>query len=128
MSRAAFFIAAIVCASPADADVTYFAAIPDVPIAPGLGEAIDPFGPTFESAGSELMWGFAQGRVPPADVERFYSESLSALGWSLEPGPRGEEMTFFRGRERLVLRVEPSDGGTYLSVRLIVQPASMNAD
>ncbi len=74
------------------------------------------------------MWGFAQGRVSPENVQRFYNESLSALGWSLEPAPSGEEMTFMRGRERLVVRIEPSDGGTYVSVRLIVQPASMNAD
>lgn len=127
MSRAAIIVAALACSTPAYAETAYFTAIPDLPIAPGLGEAIDPFG-SFVAGDGELVFAFASGRAAPDAVERFYAESLSALGWSLQPSPPGEEITYLRGRERLALHIAPQDGGTYLEVRLVIRPASMNAD
>lgn len=128
MSREAVFIAALVCASPAWAETAYFSAIPDVPIAPGLDEVLDPVQPSIVAWGSELTLASAHGRTSPEDVARFYRESLSPLGWSFEPSPRAQDLAFIRGRERLNLHIEAQDEGTFLRVRLIVQPASMDAD
>ena len=122
------FAAALLYVAPACAETMYFSAIPDLPVAAGLTETAHQFASFAEAGSADLVLATAHGSASPGSVQRFYNESLSALGWSLEPAPRGEEMTFFRGRERLVLRIEPSDGGTYLSVRLVVRPASMNAD
>jgi hypothetical protein len=122
------FTAALMCAAPAFADTTYFAAIPDLPIAPGLGESADPLVAAFSSTSGELILANAHGAARPDTVERFYGESLSALGWAYTPGRREDGMMFVRGRERLILHIEPRDGGTYLRVRLIARPAPSNAD
>ncbi len=128
MSRDVVFIAAAVCAAPACAETTYFASIPDLPIAPGMNEGGDVSWPNFSGPGSDLILAHAHGDATPASVEAFYGQSLSALGWSYEPAPRADGMMFMRGRERLILQIEPRGTGTYLRVRLIVRPASMNAD
>lgn len=120
------FALALVCAAPAFAETAYFASIPDLPIAPGLREA--PAGAAFNGSRGDLVMTAAEGRTPAADVERFYMESLSGLGWSYLPAPRDEGLTFVRDRERLVLRMETQDGATHLDVRLIVRPVPTNAD
>ena len=125
MSRFAFAFA-LVCAGPAFAETSYFAAIPDLPIAPGLRET--PSGAAFNGARGDLVMAAAEGRAPASDVERFYMESLSGLGWSYLPAPRDEGLTFIRDRERLVLRMETEGGATRLDVRLIVRPVPTNAD
>jgi len=122
------FIAAIAIAVPAYAQTAYFAAIPDLPIAPGLHESENPFGALFSGAQGDIVLAHARGSAAPDDVARFYADSLSALGWAYQPGPRDDGLAFARGRERLILHIEPQGGETYLRVRLIVQPASMNAD
>jgi hypothetical protein len=127
MSRFAF-IAALSCTAPAFADTAYFAAIPDLPVAPGMSESPGPFLAAFSSTSGELILANARGSATPVAVERFYSDSLSALGWAYTPGPRNDGMTFVRGRERLILHIEPRDGGTSLRVRLIARPAPSNAD
>lgn len=127
MSRFAF-IAGIVCAAPAFADTAYFAAIPDLPIAPGLSESTDPLLAMFSSGGGELIMAAAHGRAAPDAVERFYGDSLSALGWAYAPSRREDGLMFVRGRERLILHIEPRDSGTYLRVRLIARPTPSNAD
>ena len=70
----------------------------------------------------------AEGDASAANVERFYMESLSGLGWSYLPAPRDEGLTFIRDRERLVMRIETQDDATHLDVRLIVRPVPTNAD
>jgi len=127
MSRFAF-IAALVCAAPAGAETTYFAAIPDLPVAAGLTESPNLLASFAASEDSGLVIASAHGSVPPEQVRRFYMDSLSALGWAYEPAERDHDLTFLRGRERLIIHVEQQNSGTYLGVRLIVSPASMNAD
>lgn len=116
------------CAAPAFADTAYFAAIPDLPLAPDMSESADPFLAAFSSTSGELILATAHGSATPDDVERFYGDSLSALGWAYTPGRREDGMMFVRGRERLILHIEPRDGGTYLRVRLIARPTPSNAD
>jgi hypothetical protein len=127
MSRSAF-AAALICAAPAYAQAAYFAAIPDLPVAAGLTESTNQLASFAAGEDSGLVIASAHGAVSPAQVRAFYMDSLSALGWACEPAQRDEDLTFLRGRERLILHIEPQNGGTYLSVRLIVRPASMNAD
>ncbi|WP_156767733.1 hypothetical protein [Candidatus Viadribacter manganicus] len=128
MSRAVFLIATIFCAAPAFAQTAYFAAIPDLPIATGLAESENQQTSFATSDDAGLVMATAHGAPMPDQVRAFYTESLSALGWAYEPAQGSEDLTFLRGRERLVLNIAPHDGGTQLRVRLIVRPASMNAD
>lgn len=127
MSRVVVLIGAIVCAAPAYAETTYFALVPDLPIAPGLAEMPSSFGPISYADGSEMFVLHARGERAPEDVQRFYAESLSALGWAFEPA--GEEaLSYLRGRERLTLLIAPLGDGTLMRATLIITPASMNAD
>lgn len=120
--------ATICCAGPAFADTAYFAAIRDLPIAPGLSESEVLLGTTFSGSTGDIILADAHGSAASDAVERFYGESLSALGWAYAPSRREDGMMFVRGRERLILHIEPRDGGTYLRVRLIARPAPSNAD
>jgi hypothetical protein len=122
------FAAVLVCASPAYAETAYFAAVPDLPVATGLSESANLLASFAAGEDSGLVIASAHGAATPESVRTFYMDSLSALGWAYEPAQRDEDLTFLRGRERLVLHIEPQSGGTYLGVRLIVRPASMNAD
>lgn len=122
------FIAAVVCAAPAFAETLYFAAIPDLPVATGLTESPNLLASFAAGEDSGLLIASAHGAATPESVRSFYMDSLSTLGWAYEPSPRDSDLTFLRGRERLVLHIERQNGGTYLNVRLIVRPASMNAD
>lgn len=122
------FTAALVCAAPAYAETAYFTAIPDLPVATGLAESANQVASFAAGQDSGLVMAAAHGSASPDNVRSFYMDSLSALGWAYEPAQRDEDLTFLRGRERLVLRIEPQNGGTALTVRLIVRPASMNAD
>lgn len=122
------FAAAIACASPAFAETAYFAAIPDLPVASGLTESPNVLASFAAGEDAGLVITSAHGSASPESVRRFYMDSLSALGWAYEPAERDQDLTFLRGRERLIIHVEQQAVGTYLSVRLIVRPASMNAD
>lgn len=127
MSRFVFAVV-LVCAAPAYAETAYFATIPDLPVAAGLTESANQLASFAASEDSGLVIASAHGSASPTQVRAFYMNSLSALGWAYEPAQRDEDLTFLRGRERLILHIEPQNGGTYLSVRLIVRSASMNAD
>jgi len=121
------FAAALICAAPAHAQATYFTLVPDLPIAPGLAELPSWLGPISYADGSEMFVLQATGEAAPADVQRFYADSLSALGWAFEP--TGEEaLSYLRGRERLTLLIAPLGEGTIMRVTLTITPASMNAD
>lgn len=123
MSRALFLVAVLI-ASPAFADTRFFAAMEDVPVAPGLSEGA---GYQFEEAGGRIVGAAASGRATPAAVRAFYNDTLPALGWSLSPTGT-DELVFLRGRERLTLAIRSQGQGAMLDVRLFTRPASMNAD
>lgn len=128
MSRAAIIVATIILATPTYAQTAYFATIPDLPVASGLSESTNQLASFAVGEDSGIVIAAAHGLASPQQVRTFYMDSLSALGWAYEPAERDADLTFLRGRERLVIHVEPQNGGTSLSVRLIVSPASMNAD
>lgn len=127
MSRAAIFLAASICATPAAAQTAYFTLVPDLPIAPGLAEMDASLGPMSYTDGSEMFVLQAHGEAAPTDVRRFYADSLTALGWAFEPTGE-EELSYLRGRERLTLLIAPLGDGAVMRATLIITPASMNAD
>ena len=124
MSRAVF-VAAFACAAPALAQTAYFAAIEDLPLPPGFIER--EAAPGFVGEGGRLVLAFAEGELSGLAVRDFYYENLPQLGWSISPQPDGA-LVFQRGRERLSFTVESTNGRTRLGARLVVLPASMNAD
>jgi len=84
-------------------------------------------GPMRFTDGGETFVLQARGETSPEDVQRFYGETLSALGWAFEPGENAE-LSYLRGRERLTLLIAPLGEGTIMRATLIITPASMNAD
>ena len=126
MSRFAL-IAAIVCASPAYAEVRFFVAIEDLPLAPGLEETGPPF--WFDDANGRIIGVIARGPTHPAQVRRFYLDTLPALGWGFTPGAGVDgELVFQRGRERLALDISPYYGGAQVETRLFIRPAPSRGD
>lgn len=124
MSRALFFAFALICAAPAFAETRFFAAVEDLPLAPGLAETSAGF--SFSGADGRIIVAEAEGRVAPGAVRDFYLAALPALGWSFSPG--GDGFAFRRGRERLTLFVSPRVGGSRIDARLVVAPAAMSGD
>lgn len=119
MSRA-LIVAALLAVAPAFAEGRFLSAIEGLPLAPGLEEAGPPF--WFDDANGRIVGAVARGPARPADVRRFYMDTLPALGWSFSPGAGVEgEIVFLRGRERLALTISPRDGGAQLETRLFIR-------
>lgn len=128
MSRVGLvLVAAITCAAPAWAETAYFTLVPDLPVAPGLAETDSSLGPISFADGAETFVLHARGETSPEGVQRFYADTLSALGWAFEPGEEAE-ISYLRGRERLTLLIAPLGEGALMRVTLTIAPASMDAD
>lgn len=118
-------------AAPAAAETSYFRLISDLPLAPGLSEDGAAF--DFDSDQGRMIGATAHGAGELASVRDFYLETLPQLGWALVPmspdlrGGGGEILRFQRGRESLVLEIDARGTELALDVRLVAQPASMNA-
>jgi hypothetical protein len=121
MSRALVFVAAVVCVAPAWAEAAYFAAIPDLPIAPGLEDASENW--AFSGEGARVTGASARGRAQAETVRLFYQTALPALGWALSVGSGGEnETVYLRGREQLSLSFFQRGEDMRLQVILFVSP------
>lgn len=126
MSRA-LFVAALLAAAPACAETRFFSVIEDLPLAPGLEEAGPGF--WFDDANGRIVAALARGPARPAEVRRFYLDTLPALGWSFSPGAGVDgEIVFLRGRERLALLIAARDGGSELQTRLFIRPTPTQGD
>ena len=91
----------------------FFKHIDDLPLAPGLFEALGD-GVSFESSGIRIVTATARGSVNISAVKRFYRKSLPPLGWSVSHAG-----TYFRQGELLTLRFERMFGLTKMVVRLV---------
>jgi hypothetical protein len=111
--------AAFVSAAPALAQGRYFAAIEDLPLAPGLTERAGGF--VFQGQEGRIVSAAAEGPTDAAAVRAFYRETLPALGWAENPG--AEPAEFLRGRERLILEISTAETGLRLEARLIARAA-----
>lgn len=127
MSRVALVVAVILCTTPALGEGRFFAAIEDLPLAPGLTEAGPGF--WFDDANGRIVGAIARGPVQPAQVRSFYFSTLPALGWSISPGAGVDgEIVFLRGRERLALEFSAHEGGAEVQTRLFVRAAPSRDD
>lgn len=125
MSRFVVPAAVLFIAVPFSADASYFRAIDDLPLPPGFTER--DAGAGFDSGAGQIVLVQAEGQLSATAVRDFYDRALPALGWSRSPQPDGA-LVFQRGREQLSFTVEAASGRTLLGARLLVLPASMNAD
>jgi hypothetical protein len=121
----ALFAAILAFSAPAYAEARFFTAINDLPLPPGFIER--DAGAVFESEGARIVFASAEGEMTALAARAFYTGALPQLGWALSP-QSDDALVFQRGREQLIIAVEREGGQTRLSARLLIRPASMNAD
>lgn len=93
----------------------YFAAQPDLPIAPGLIEDTAA-GLTFDPGIVRILDLVAAGPAKTSDIQRFYADTLPMLGWDKTSGN-----TYAREGEVLQLGITPENGRTIVKIR--IEPA-----
>jgi hypothetical protein len=99
----------------AQAGEGYIAAIPDLPLMPGLTE-VPERGLVFDKPGGRIVEAFAEGSMALRAVLAFYDETLPQLGWRREaPG------AYLREGERLRLDLAPDAAGVTVHFRLSPQ-------
>jgi hypothetical protein len=100
----------------------FFRSIDDLPLAPGLSEAVDQ-GVEFDSPTGRIVTAVAAGvagkNASVDGVRAFYRRVLPPLGWSPVTGD-----TYRREGERLTLRLEKTGKRVIVHVRLV--PAAGN--
>jgi|SaaInlStandDraft_2_1057019.scaffolds.fasta_scaffold152949_1 hypothetical protein len=100
----------------------FFRSIDDLPLAPGLTEAVEQ-GVQFDSPAGRIVTAVAQssaGKTPPiSTVRAFYRRVLPPLGWIA-----GAADTYKREGERLTLRFENAGGRIIVRIRLVPAAAS----
>jgi len=89
----------------------------DLPLMAGL-EEIEGAGVTFDTPSGRIVERYATGDVAAAAVERFYRETLPALGWQPAGG-----LAFRREGEALTIAVFPPAVDRHLVVRFSLAPA-----
>ena len=112
-------IAAAVLTAPAQA-VAFLSTIEDMPLMDGMTETGAPT--VFETPFGRIIEAEAIGAGDRRDVERFYSETLPALGWRAAVG--ADDAVFERGDEQLQITVTAKNGSVAAKFRLIARPAS----
>jgi hypothetical protein len=105
--------------APAWAQSSYFAAIEDLPVAPGMIEGEGGF--VFQGAEGRIVSVVAEGESEADAVRAFYRATLPALGWAENPGADPAE--YVRGRERLTLTLSESEAGVRLHAQLVARAA-----
>jgi len=118
---ASLSIAVVACAAMPAHATEFLRAIDDVPLVSGLTETADPV--VFESDQGRVVRTSAEGHVGGAEISRFYSQTLPALGWKPVGGETG---VFERESERLTLRMrEPAKNAPVrVEFELVVKLAS----
>jgi len=106
-----FFLVAAIFALPHKglAKDSYFEALYDIPIMPGLQEMRDQ-AVLFDKPDGKIASVVAVSKtLKPQDVDQFYRASLPALGWE----KKGSH-SYVRGAEKLDLRIEENPPYTVL--------------
>ncbi len=102
---------------PGAAAAAFFSAVDDLPLAPGLSEAVEQ-GVEFDSPEGRIVMAVAIGAAGEkpglAEVQAFYREALPPLGWRLVSGD-----TYWREGERLTLHVDKDGGRVTVRIRLV---------
>lgn len=101
-------------AASAFGQAAWIAGVEDLPLMPGLVERTEK-SVVFDKPGGRIVEAEAIGRIARAAAEKFYAETLPALGWS----PIGADG--YR-REDEVLRLVFGREGGALTVRFSINP------
>lgn len=105
----------LVLAPPAVAD-DYFAAIDDLPVAPGMTED-ENASVVFDSPAGRIVTVVATGNAQLADLRTYYRSALPALGWDPQSADayvrEGATLTFTYSRDgdRLTMRIRLATSG-----------------
>ena len=97
-------------------ETRFLSVIDDLPLMAGLDEDTDA-AMVFDSAGGRIVEARAVGQASARAVLGFYDATLPALGWQATG-----EGQYARGAERLVVEIEPGEGGV-ITVRFALRPA-----
>ena len=92
---------------------SFFIAIEDMPVAPGLTEKADS-GVTFGTAGGRIVSVEAHGNAGIPAVRAFYAKALPPLGWV----SNGTD-AYRRDNERLTLRFAAGNGQLTVLFRVV---------
>lgn len=99
----------------------FFSAIEDLPLAPGMSEALEQ-GLTFDRPDGRIVTAIALGESEPDAVAAFYRETLPSLGWQITRQPG---LSFRRAGEALEIEIgSDPDGGL---TRLMISLTPLNA-
>jgi hypothetical protein len=90
----------------AAAQVDYLSIAPDLPLMPGLSEHAERAS-NFDSPSGRIAETWASGAATAPQVQRFYGDSLPALGWVRCAGIAG---CWQREDEELRIATEPGEG------------------
>ncbi|MEZ5939342.1 MAG: hypothetical protein R3C52_14185 [Hyphomonadaceae bacterium] len=105
IAYAAALMSSVSLAAPQAQAAVFLVAIEDIPLPAGFAEAPDPV--VFETDFGRVIRTSAFGRGDFQAVQRFYLETLPALGWTQARAPGvGARLAFTRGEERLSLAFE----------------------
>ncbi|MGB0632063.1 MAG: hypothetical protein ACPGRZ_15345 [Alphaproteobacteria bacterium] len=105
--------AAVLFAAPPALSQTFFHAIEDLPVAPGLTESVDE-GVSFDSPGGRIVTAIARGAGDMAAYRRFYADALPPLGWKRQDGGG-----YRRDGEALSLDFNRRGAGVEMRVRVV---------
>jgi len=111
-----FALALLLAPLPRDAaaEAAFLAGVEDLPLMPGLSE-VDGAATVFDAPQGRIVETFAAGAVAPAEVERFYAQTLPELGWIA-----ASAREFRREGEKLTLEITPGADAT--TVRFTLAP------
>ena len=113
-------------AAGAEIPPSFLSGVDDLPLMAGLVEDVDS-GVVFDTPTGRIVEAYARGRVEPARVLAFYTETLPQLGW------RRLQAGYFR-RDLEELRIEFAAPGAApalrgeISVRFALSPAAPAGD
>jgi len=109
-------------ATPVAVGADFFRSIDDLPLAPGMTEAVEQ-GVEFDSPGGRIVTAVAASdagqKARIEGVRAFYRKALPPLGWRHVSGD-----TYRREGERLTLHMDKAGAGVVVRVRLV--PAGRN--
>ena len=117
MMRKLLFVFALLSFSvSAQAETSYLSALPDIPLMPQM-KAMPETAVVFDKAEGRIVEESVRAsNISTAQVEKFYAETLPALGWT-----RLQSQRFSRNGEQLIVNLEKLAGEGL--IRFAVSPS-----
>ena len=106
-------VAIEVLASPPALGQAFFEAIDDLPLAPGLSEAVEK-GILFDNPDGRIVTAIAYGNNGVSAYRQFYEKALPALGWREQ-----SDGTYRRDGEALHLDFKSRDHRVEIRIRVV---------